>query len=725
MISFRSNLLFIRNLLFVGLLIFLLSCDEDEVKQEKIRFNWENVLIGGGGYVTGLTIHPENGDLWYIRTDVGSSYRWNNSDYKLTPITDWISIDNANLYGINGMALDPDNDSILFAALGRYSFSKPSDVLVSGDRGRTWAFTNLNMPFGANEMPEKLGNKLAINPHDYNYLWCGTVGKGLWIYNRAEKSWQRNTGLDTLSNIQSLAFHPEIDSVCFIATVDGLVYRSNNGGEDFSVIKKVEGEISDLSVSSQGDYLYCSTMKDGVYVLHEPAISAEWREISPLKNAEYRCITADPFLEEGVALIPRMMDGLREGFYYSSNAGRNWTLKPAKIEQYIPWHDRNYPGAAASSIVFHPNDEGVVFVTDWYSVYKTENFREDSLLWTNESGVGHEELVCLNLAAPPPNEEGIILYSAHADVGGFAHHNEDEYPEIVFRDGDNKTLKNTTGLAFSEKNPGQLYRIGAIDHKGDRSFFASSNDYGRSWKIHPSYDSAWKWGRVAASASDPEKVVVATVEGGIRYSHNGGKTFSLADFPGVTGLSGPVFRYGYSLTSDKENGRKFYYYNRKDGEFYRSEDFGKSWSLIHANLPVPRRKYYEYQLDSDYYSLISVPGHEGHLLLSLADKGLFFSQNGGESWVKMENISEAPLVAAGKAFPLEDYPAIYTLAKMEDDSELWYYMSTDKGENWHRINDRSERTGNNPEIMAADRHIHGRVYVGTNGSGVVTGFIVD
>jgi xyloglucan-specific exo-beta-1,4-glucanase len=35
---------------------------------------WQNIAIGGGGYVPGTFFHPKSPDMW-IKTDVGGAYR--------------------------------------------------------------------------------------------------------------------------------------------------------------------------------------------------------------------------------------------------------------------------------------------------------------------------------------------------------------------------------------------------------------------------------------------------------------------------------------------------------------------------------------------------------------------------------------------------------------------------------------------------------------------------
>lgn len=102
-------------------------------------YHWANVSIGGGGYVTGIYLHPRERNLAYIRTDMGGFYRWNSKDYKWIPLTDIFSLQHSNYYGGEALALDPNNPDIVYIAAGKYttSWGGLGTIFKSSDRGQT------------------------------------------------------------------------------------------------------------------------------------------------------------------------------------------------------------------------------------------------------------------------------------------------------------------------------------------------------------------------------------------------------------------------------------------------------------------------------------------------------------------------------------------------------------------------------------------------------------
>ena len=54
--------------------------------QADLGYSWDSVKIGGGGYISGMKVHPNNPDVIYLRTDVGGAYRWNAAEQEMEQI---------------------------------------------------------------------------------------------------------------------------------------------------------------------------------------------------------------------------------------------------------------------------------------------------------------------------------------------------------------------------------------------------------------------------------------------------------------------------------------------------------------------------------------------------------------------------------------------------------------------------------------------------------------
>jgi len=143
----------------------------------QLKNEWTNVAIKGGGYITGLIIHPKEESLVYARVDIGGFYhytesnmpwigfyRWNQSNSRWDSIK--CSYDNAGPDYFRGqsLALDPKDPDVVYIATGS-SYSQKR-IFKSTNRGETWTETNSGSAFhGGGELP-LAGERFAISPFD-------------------------------------------------------------------------------------------------------------------------------------------------------------------------------------------------------------------------------------------------------------------------------------------------------------------------------------------------------------------------------------------------------------------------------------------------------------------------------------------------------------------------------------------------------------------------------
>jgi hypothetical protein len=87
--------------------------------------------------------------------------------------------------------------------------------------------------------------------------------------------------------------------------------------------------------------------------------------------------------------------------------------------------------------------------------------------------------------------------------------------------------------------------------------------------------------------------------------------------------------------------------------------------------------------------------------------------------VKLRGVEEADTIGFGKAAPRRHYPAIYTSARIRGTRGI--YRSDDAGWSWVRINDDRHQYAWTGAAITGDPRVYGRVYISTNGRGVIYG----
>ncbi|MBW8901828.1 MAG: dockerin, partial [Massilia sp.] len=155
--------------------------------------------FGGGGYVTGLVLHPTTANLRYARTDVGGAYRWNQATASWVPITDGLGFGGAEarFHGIESIAVDPNNDQLVYLAAGMYTSDGNGRLYFSSDRGDHWTWVDLPFPLAGNSPGRAIGERLTVDPNKPSTLFYATRTAGLWKSVDSGLTWAQVTSLST------------------------------------------------------------------------------------------------------------------------------------------------------------------------------------------------------------------------------------------------------------------------------------------------------------------------------------------------------------------------------------------------------------------------------------------------------------------------------------------------------------------------------------------------
>jgi len=699
----------------IALLLFPMFLTQSQAQPEmptersaidQADYVWSQIPIGGGGFVTGLVVHPKDSGVIYIRTDVGGAYRWqadvDNGPGRWIPLVDHFTFEEFNYYGIESINIDPQNTDVVYIAAGKFPWAGKGRVFKSTDRGNNWQPTGLQITMHGNGPLRVAGERLAVDPANSAIVYYGSRNDGLHKSVDGGMTWKPLPGLGekgkkgiglTFVAIEPAAREGQIPTL-FVGVFGKGVFRSVDGGQSFD---PTGGPKQPAQIAMTGGGSFYLTAAEGVFIND----GANWTDISPEKGTNFAALAVDPHDSRIVMTAPNK-GAQRIPIYRSVDGGRTWqshTARTDKLDITVPWVNSQHFAAAPAALAMDPADSNKVWLTDWYGVWNSD-FSTDTPVWRNVID-GIEEMVTYTLATPP---DGAPLFSGVADNNGFRHRSPHQHPKRKLRGAG---IWDSMGIDYHEANPAFLARVGYSGRANGtlRGAGGYTVDNGQSWKPFPK----WPFGpaaKVAYSADNPLHLVVVPFGAVPHRTLDRGATWEPA-----TGTPDTIidrrWHWNHPLAADRVNGSRFYLY--AGGTFHRSDDGGLTWTAT-ATLPEDATHFVE-----------AAPGLAGHVWVSLDRKGLFLSQDGGDSFQQLPDVRRARLFSFGKGRSDRYGPALYLFGRIGADSREYFYRSEDLGISWVRVNTDVNPIGNQPNILRGDRQAFGRVYVGTNGRGIFMG----
>ncbi len=689
---------------------------EPEIPLDGVESDYEQVAIGGGGYVTGVYYHPTTPNLLYMRTDVGGSFRYDYNTREWVSLFTDFTLDDENYYGNNALALAPSDDRYVYVSTGKSEFFGGKDVLVSKDRGQTWATTGLDKElFASSDFYNKIiGPAIAVDPKDATKVYAGTANDGLWYKDGDTAAWVRvegvPAGVENLG-VKAIVFAPNGD--LFVGLPQVGIFRRESGSSTFEAIDGAPAEIYKLAVNAQS-HLYVASA-EGVQIYQDDTWTAE---LSGKRIAGISIHPADN--NRIVAIETGLGNGLGE-IYSTTDGGANWkTIRPLtddyRRKRFPAWYPNFFWANSPSAIAFDPNRTNAVTYADFFAVWHTNNIHKDVSAWSTYSR-GHEETYIIDLVSPT---EGPRLMSGIADVLGFQWDNRlDRFPKttIVSEDdpiGANGAVNNGTSIDFCPSQPQEKVLAANINNFGGQGFLFRTNDNFQTWTKN---EVPGSMGRVAMSATDPKNMVIVTHSAGegiskVYYTEDNGKTWSPSR-GAPEGIIDNMFRSREPLTADRIIGGTFYLYVNPS-RLYKSTDGGKSFSLVNEDLPGFG--------SFDKWEAAARPDAENEVWVSLDNAGLHRSVDGGITFQKIPGVVRSYTFGFGKGKGPDDPTVVYVLGQINDTEGIFF--STDSGRTWNLI-ETDINWVNGPRSLTGDMQSYGRVYVGSNGSGILSVTLQD
>jgi photosystem II stability/assembly factor-like uncharacterized protein len=167
---------------------------------------------------------------------------------------------------------------------------------------------------------------------------------------------------------------------------------------------------------------------------------------------------------------------------------------------------------------------------------------------------------------------------------------------------------------------------------------------------------------------------------------------------------------------DRVNPRKFYTFDQTTGTFYVSTDGGQTFTVGMTGLGTYS------------FKQISVnPNTEGDIWLSLQWNGLWHSTDSGATFTNVGSVVWPDSIGFGAPAPLASYPALFLIGRLTWSGPGYptgVWRSDDGGNTWNPVTDAQHQYGN-LNLVIGDPRIYGRVYIGTNGRGIVLGDLLQ
>jgi xyloglucan-specific exo-beta-1,4-glucanase len=717
-------------------------------------YTWKNVNIAGGGFVPGIVFSPVQKDLIYARTDIGGAYRWEQSTSTWTPLLDWADAAHFGYNGVAAIAPDPVDANKVYAAVGMYTNSwdpNPGAILRSSDKGATWAITELPFKLGGNMPGRGIGERLAIDPNNNKVLYLGAPsGNGLWRSTDSGVTWAKVTAFPNVGNyVQDPTYEYTADNlgvtwVSFdkstaasgsttqgiyvgVADKDNPVYRSLDGGVTWSAVPGTPtGYLAHKGVVDPVNHLLYIATSDtaGPYdgakgdVAKFDIAAGTWTTISPIPSTSaddyfgYSALTIDRQNPSTIMVTTQISWWPDIIVFRSTDSGATWTRiwdfssYPSRTDRYtqditsVPWLSlganpappETAPklGWMVESMEIDPFNSDRMMYGTGATLYGTTNLTAwdaGGQITIKPMVAGLEETAANDLISPPT---GAPLISALGDIGGFRHADVTKVPTVMFQQ---PYFTTTTSLDYAELNPGVIVRAGSFtdtDRPND-SHAAFSTDGGANWFQGTEPSGVNSGGTIAASA-DGSNFVWAPGDAGIQVVHSTGF--------GNTWTASTGIPANAVIESDRVNPTKFY--GLAAGTFYVSTDSGATFTAAATGLTGTHFK--------------AVAGHEGDIWLN-GSAGLFHSTDSGATFTQVAGVDSGLSVGFGAPAPGQTYPAIFIIGTVGGVNGA--HRSDDGGATWVRINDDQHQYGNWGEAITGDPRIYGRVYVGTNGRGVL------
>ncbi|KAK2040079.1 fungal cellulose binding domain-containing protein [Colletotrichum somersetense] len=713
-------------------------------------FTWKNVKTGGGGgFVPSIVFHPTTKGVAYARTDIGGLYRL-NADDSWTAITDannFADDSHWNRWGVDALALDPQDDKKVFIAVGSYTNSWDpynGQIARSSDRGATWSFADLPFKVGGNMPGRGNGERLAVDPKNSNIVYFGArSGNGLWKSTDGGASFSKVSSFTAVGTFRAGpagdAYNGDIQGLNFVTfdptsaaaggatsrifvgvaeNVTSSLYVSNDAGSTWSAVAGQpgryfphKGRVQPAEKALYVSYADGTGPYDGTSgsVWRYDITAGTWKDITPVSGADlyhgFGGLSVD-LQKPGTLIVASLNSWWPDAkLFRSTDSGATWkqlwtwgsdgnqNFSYIQTSPKAPWIKTNFLdvdtkdlGWMIESFEIDPTDSNHWLWGTGLTIFgghDLTNWDTGAKVNIQSLADGIEEMSIQEVASAPGGSELLV---ATGDNNGFTYKARSDIDSAPQTTWTNPMWATAVGVDYAGNKVANVVRVG---NTVGTPQLAVSSDGGATWNVSPAAGTAQYGGTVAYSA-DADVILWSTATVGVQRSASAGSLAVVSSIPS-----------GALIASDKRNNTVFY--GASGSRFYRSTDTGATFSTAGSVGSATSINHVE-----------AHPVKAGDVWVS-TNAGIFHSTDYGSSFIQVSTVlTNTHQVSLGKG----SGSAWNLYAVGTGPSGRRLYGSADLGASWTDLQGSQSFGAVDSAKIAGSSNEANLVYVGTNGRGV-------
>lgn len=734
----------VYTLLFFLLVISTIRTIRSEEISKQREYYWGPININGGGFTNFIIVNPQEPNVVYAGVNVGGIYKsmdygehWIPSNKGLNWPTDRLAA---------ALTIDYKREIIYLGVGGRGK----GGIFKSTNNGNSWRLLTRKVKFdGTAEkgVYQSRGKGLIVmGPSESKVIYAGSYKDGIFKSTDGGNTWV-NKGLEN-KRISSILISPVNPQIIYVSSVlvreekenfQGGIYRSHDGGKNWERIGNGIINVHQLVMDhTDHNIIYASCGAAGIFKTSDGGIT--WidknkglEELIPAKfkmsNIKYISLAIDPKNSE----IIYAGSGERRGQIYKSvNGGDQWTKLTGNKENIYPdgwWiKETNRPGDVgyfANCLSIDPGNNKQIYVAGRSGVWRSD---DSGVTW--HAKVKGLEATCLSQIALDPKRSGIFFvgsgdwvffYSGDSgktferSLKGIGNWDEEEDKNIW------KKYRMKNGLCFAidpRHEPSTVYLGGDATGINNGTIFKSTNA-GKDW--HEA-NTGLPVAGVSALAIDPVNYSVlfaALTERGLYKTINCGNNWEKVNMGKINNIF--QGRGAGNLILIHPKSTNVIYILDKGNGVYKTVNGGKDWENISRNLPHEGIK----GMDQFVGGMALDHNNPDVVYLGLRKQGVYKTIDGGEKWKKVT----PPYILHGGAMSIDPADGCIYLASVpgvgDEDIEGFVpgiYKSSNDGKSWSPIHtDDLLNISLKVTSLAIDPHSKGKIYLTTQGNGIIVG----